>query len=685
MKRNFWIATAVFALAGVCLADEGMWPYNRIPAKELKSKYGFEASKDYLKRLRLASVRFNNGGSGSFVSPNGLALTNNHIASDCLRQLSSEKKDYVADGFHAKAQADELKCPTLELNVLMEIEPATDRVNAKVNPEMSAQERQDVQKAATADIEKSCADATGMRCDVVNLYAGGVFDLYKYKKYTDVRLVFSPEFKAAFFGGDPDNFTFPRYCLDMTFFRVYENDKPVRSPEYLRWSKDGAKDGDLVFVSGHPGSTNRLLTEAQLRFERDVRMPFMYDWLNTMARAMREYGQGGPEPQRRARDELFRFDNSIKAYGGMLGGVRDEALMQRKAAIEKELRAKIAADPKLKSEYADAWEVIAKAQEVNREIYVEYRLLNGLGIYSRLFSIGQQLYRLGQELPKENAERLPEYQEAGLPSFYQRLYSPAPIYDDVEIVKLTEGLTFMRDRLGKDNPAVKTVLNGGEPAVVAKDLVNGTKLKDVDLRKELGADQARKAAQSDDPMIKLAGAIDEQARAVRKRYEDEVEAVENANGGRIARARFAVAGTDVYPDATFTLRLSIGVVKGYQENGKRIEPFTKMEGLYDRATGKEPYELPQSILDAKERVNLATPYNLVSTNDSTGGNSGSPVINRKGEIVGLLFDGNIQTLANDFLYRETQARAVSVDTRAIFETLKNVYGAKRVVAEITAK
>jgi hypothetical protein len=662
-----------------------MWPYNRIPAKELKSKYGFEASKDFLKRLRLASVRFNNGGSGSFVSPNGLALTNNHIASDCLRQLSSETKDYVADGFHAKAQADELKCPTLELNVLMEIEPATGRVNAKVNPEMSAQERQDVQKAATADIEKSCADATGMRCDVVNLYAGGVFDLYKYKKYTDVRLVFSPEFKAAFFGGDPDNFTFPRYCLDMTFFRVYENDKPVRSPEYLRWSKDGAKDGDLVFVSGHPGSTNRLLTEAQLRLERDVRMPFMYDWLNTMAKAMREYGQGGPEPQRRARDELFRFDNSIKAYGGMLGGVRDEGLMQRKAEIEKELRAKIAADPKLKAEYADAWDLIAKAQQVNREIYVEYRLLNGLGIYSRLFSIGQQLYRLGQELPKENAERLPEYQEAGLTSFYQRLYSPAPIYDDVEIVKLAEGLTFMRDRLGKDNPAVKTVLNGREPAVVAKELVNGTKLKDVELRKELGAEQAKKAGQSDDPMIKLAVAIDGQARAVRKRYEDEVEAVENANGGRIARARFAVAGTDVYPDATFTLRLSIGVVKGYQENGKRIAPFTKMEGLYDRATGKEPYELPQSILDAKERVNLATPYNLVSTNDSTGGNSGSPVINRKGEIVGLLFDGNIQTLANDFLYRETQARAVSVDTRAIVETLKNVYGAERVVAEFTAK
>jgi hypothetical protein len=471
----------------------------------------------------------------------------------------------------------------------------------------------------------------------------------------------------------------------MTFVRVYENGKPIRSPEYLRWSKDGAKEGDLVFVSGHPGSTNRLMTEAQLRFERDVRMPFMYAWLNAVAKAMREYGQGGPEPRRRARDELFRLDNSIKAYGGLLGGVRDEALMRRKAEIEKELRAKIAADPKLKAEFAGAWDVIAKAQEVNREIYVEYRLLNGLGIYSRLFSIGQQLYRLSQELPKDNAERLPEYQEAGLPSFYQGLYSPAPIYDDVEIVKLTQGLTFLRDRLGKEHPAVKTVLNGREPGAVAKELVSGTKLKDVDPRKELGADKAKKAAESDDPMIRLARAVDEQARAVRKRYEDEVEAVENANGGRIARARFAVSGTDVYPDATFTLRLSIGVVKGYEENGKQIAPFTRMEGLYARATGKDPYELPESLRNAKERVNLATPYNLVSTNDSTGGNSGSPLINRKGEIVGLLFDGNIQSLANDFLYSESQARAVSVDTRAIVETLKNVYGAKRVLAEIKAK
>ena len=684
VPRIFPGALIALGLAGLPVAaDEGMWPFNHLPLEQIKKVHGVKIDSEFVERLRQASVRFNNGGSASFVSANGLVMTNHHVASDCIRKLSSKEKDYIQDGFYAEKALDEMKCPDLEVNVLMSIETVTDRINAKVTPDMTEKDRFEAQRAATAEVEKVCKDETGLRCDVVKLYAGGIFDLYRYKRYTDVRLVFAPEFYAAFFGGDPDNFTYPRYCMDVAFLRVYEGEKPVKSPAYLPWSKKGAAADEVVFVSGHPGRTNRLMTEEQLRFEGEFRIPLMLDWLHGMARNLRAFGEKDEESARLARDELFRLDNSIKAYSGMHRGLGDARLMKTKAKAEKELRESIKRDPEKQKQYGDAWDEIAAAQKIKREIYEEYRLSGTLGFYSKYFSIARHLFRLSQELPKPNTERFPEYQEAGLESLYQQIYSPAPIYDDAEIVKLTQSLTALRNRLGKV-PMVKKVLGESSPGEVARRLIQGTKLKDVEFRKDLGADQAKKAGKSDDPMIALVRSIDEEARRLRKRYEDEVEAIENAHGSRISQARFAVLGTAAYPDATFTLRLAVGAVKSYEDNGKTIAPFTEFGGLYKKATGEDPYILPQSYLSRRAKIDAKTPYNLVSTNDITGGNSGSPLVNQRAEVVGIIFDGNIQSLSNNFLYSETQARAVSVDSRGIMEAIDKVYSASRVVKELKA-
>jgi len=551
---------------------------------------------------------------------------------------------------------------------------------------MSDAERLEAQKAVQARLEKDCADSTLMRCDVVNLYQGGVFDLYKYKRYTDVRLVFAPEFQTAYFGGDPDNFTYPRYCLDVSFLRVYDKGSPIESPSFLPLDPNGSEEGDLTIVSGHPGSTRRLLTSRQLAFERDGRLPFMLDWLHAMVDAIGAYGRSGDEEAARlARDELFRFNNSIKAMTGQVAGLRDRELFNRKTALEDELLAKINADPKLKERYADAWDQIAKAQKVKKRMYEEYRLVDTYGFWTKYYTIAKNLHRLPEELAKPNDERLPEFRDSGLDSLYQQLYSPAPIYPEIEIIKLGSSLQFLRDRLGPNHPTVKKILGDRTAPEVAAELVEGTKLADVELRKSLGADDGAKVSGSDDPMMELVALIDDEARRLRKQYEDEVEAVETTHGGRIARARFEVAGDSVYPDATFTLRLAFGRTLAYLEDGKRVDAYTSIDGLFEKVTGEDPYELPDRVLKAKSRLDGDTPYNLVSTNDITGGNSGSPLISREGKVIGLIFDGNIQSLSNNFLYSEKQSRAVSVDVRGILEMLRDAYRARRLVSELTAK
>jgi hypothetical protein len=680
---------ALFGLSSLPLAraDEGMWTFNNVPRAEIKNRYGFDITDAWLKKVQLGSVRFNNGGSGSFVSPNGLVLTNHHIASDTLQKISSAEKDYVKDGFYAPTRDKEVKAPDLELNVLMSIEDVTDRVNAAVTPAMSGADANIARRAAIAAIEKESTEKTGLRSDVVTLYQGGQYNLYRYKKYTDVRLVFAPEFKIAFFGGDPDNFNYPRYDLDMALFRVYENDQPVHSDNYFKWSKAGAKDGELIFVSGHPGTTARLDTMTHLEYLRDTGMPFTLRLLERMHALLEKYSALGEEQARRAQEDKFGIENSLKAYRGQYAGLKDASLMAKKQKVEDALRKAVTANPKMQKEYGDAWDNIARGRKALPAYSRQYSLIEGgAGFNSELFQIARALVRLAAESQKPNAERLPEYTDARRASFELNLYSPAPVYADFEKMKLADSLAFMRDELGAENAVVQKVLSGKSPEARAAELIEGTKLADVAYRKQLAAGGVKAIESSNDPMIQLARAIDEDGRSLRKRYESEVLSNERANYAKIARARFETEGTKVYPDATFTLRLSYGAVKGYEEDGHQVAPFTTMGGTFEHAArhgNKDPYDLPESWMKKKPALDAKTPFNFVMTADIIGGNSGSPVLNKNAELVGLIFDGNIQSLVGNFIYDESQNRAVAVDVRAMIEALRKIYGANEVLDELT--
>jgi len=678
---------ALFTSSAVAIADEGMWPFNIIPRAEIKKRYGFDVTDAWLKKVQLASVRFNNGGSGSFVSADGLVLTNHHIAADTLQKISTPEQDYVKEGFYAPSLEREAKAPDLELNQLVSIEDVTARVTSAVKPGMPPAEANAARQSTVAAIEKESTEKTGLRSDVITLYQGGQYNLYRYKKYTDVRLVFAPEFAIAFFGGDPDNFNFPRYDLDMALFRVYENNKPVKVENYFKWSKAGAKDGDLVFVPGNPGSTSRLDTMAHLEYLRDYGLPFTIELLTRERDNLAKYRDQGEEQSRRAQEDFFSIENSLKAYRGEIEGLKDKTLMGRKAKTEETLRHTIAADARKQAEYGDAWDNIAKGRASLKNYYKELSLLDrGSAFNSELFGIARTLVRMAIESAKPNDQRLPAYTDSRRASLELGLFSPAPIYDDFEKVKLADSLAFMRDQLGADSAIVKKVLGGRTPNARAAELVEGTKLKDPGARKQLAAAGVKGIQESTDPMIVLARSIDDEARKLNKRYEAEVQGNERVNYGKIARALFDIEGTKLYPDATFTLRLSYGAVKGYEENGKRVPAFTNFAGLYKRATehgNKFPFELPLRWTEKKSAINPDTPFNFVTTNDIIGGNSGSPVINRNAELVGLIFDGNIQSLVGDFIYDETQNRAVAVDSRAMIEALRKVYGATEAANELT--
>jgi hypothetical protein len=669
------------------LADEGMWTFNNVPRAEIKKRYGFDVTDEWLKRAQMASVRFNNGGSGSFVSPNGLVLTNYHIVEDIVNEVSTPQKDLAKEGFVARTRGEEIKAPSLELNVLMSIEDVTTRVNGAVKAGASDAEAFAARRAESSAIEAESTKLNGLRSDVVTLYQGGRYNLYRYKKYTDVRLVFVPEFQAAFFGGDPDNFNFPRFNIDMALVRVYENDQPVHPGSFFKWSTAGAKEGELVFVTGHPGSTARLNTVAHLQELGDTSIPIVLRLLERREAMLKKYMAMGEEQSRQSQNELNSVQNSLKVYRGQLAGLKDKALMGRKTSDENALRKSIAANPERQKMYGDAWDSIAKAHQGLPSYIRERRIFDqGSGFNTTTFGIARTLVRLAAESDKPNAQRLPEYTDARRASLELSLYSPAPIHDDFEKLKLADSLAFMVELLGADHPLGKQILNGKSPEARATELIEGTKLKDVAFRKELAAGGSKAIAASTDPMIVLARTIDPEARELRMRYENEVIGVERANYSKIARARFETEGDKLYPDATFTLRLSYGAVKGYMEKGKKVAPFTTLGGLYDRSAGFKsvfPYTLPPRWLEKKSAVNLSTPFNFVSTNDIIGGNSGSPTINQKGELVGLIFDGNIQSLVGDFIYDESVNRAISVDVRAMSEVLRKVFDANEIADELT--
>jgi len=690
MKR---ISIFVFVLVMVVsprplFADEGMWTFDNPPRKHWKERYSFEPSDAWLEHVRLASIRLNEGGSGSFVSPKGLLMTNQHVASGQLQKLSTSERNYRRDGFYAATPAEELKCPDLEINVMVSYEDVTARVQGAAKAGTSDKDANDARRVQIAAIEKDATDKTGLRSEVVALYRGGEYWLYRFKKYTDIRLVFAPEEQIAFFGGDYDNFTYPRYCLDITFLRVYENGQPLKTQSYLKWSAQGPADGEFVLAIGIPGSTNRLLTLAQVQYQRDVGNPLQMQVWNSRRDALLRYGATGPEPVRRALNTVRSLSNSIKRLVGQQDGLNNQRMMAKKEQDEKALRAAVSSRPEFQQAYGSAWEEIAKAY---RELptYAKRTAFSTIA-YSRLGQISSTLVRYAEEAGKPNEARYEEFRDSKLESLKFNLSSPAPIYADMEEAILAAWLADAQQTLGADDPFVRAALKGATPAALAKSVVSGTKLSDVSVRKALfegGADAIKK---SDDPLIVLARRVEPIIRELRAWNEEKIQSVDTAAGQKIAAARFAVLGRNVYPDATSSLRISYGRVLGYEEDTTLVPHKTTFNGIYERAASfdeKPPFDLPQRWRDGKSKLDLVTPMNFVYTADTIGGNSGSPVINRNAEVVGLNFDSNIQKLPNRYWYVDEAegGRALAVHSAAIIEALRRLYGAEKLAAEITGR
>ena len=688
MTRFVFIAMLV-ALASLAQADEGMWTVDNFPAAAVKQKYHVDIDAAWLERVRQSITRHEGGCTGSFISGDGLVLTNHHCVMDCLSNLSSAGNDLVKNGYNATARGNERKCPSDILSVLIDIENVTDKVNAATAglPDAKANE---ARKQTLSRLEAACTAATAkhrgtaaLACESVTLYQGGQYFLYKYKRYDDVRIVFAPENAIAAFGGDPDNFNFPRWCLDFSLLRVYENGKPAATPNHLRWREEGPALGEPVFVAGHPGSTSRLYTVAQLKFLRDTSVPAYLNRNSEYRGRLIQWGKTGDEPQRIIQDSLASVENSLKVYRGFQRALLEDALFEQKNRQEQDLRARTAADAPLAKQVGAAWDDIATAQDRYRQIYSRYLFLeSGAGFNSRLFVYARQLVRGSAERAKQNELRLREYAESNLPKLAADLLANTPVHKDFEQVRLSFSLDKMREALGPDDAVIRRLLSSESPESLAAKAIEGTTLADPAVRKTLWDGGAAAVAASSDPMIALARQIDGDARAVRKTYEDQVQAPVASGQERIAKARFALLGTNTYPDATFTLRLSYGAVQGWKDQGEDVPAFTRLSRLYERTTGKDPFRVPQPWLDARTRLDPNTPFNYVTTNDIVGGNSGSPLIDAQGRLVGLAFDGNMDSIAGSFWYDGEKNRTVAVHPTIIIEALRDVYGATAIADEI---
>jgi hypothetical protein len=694
-RLPFFALIVIAAGFSTAFADEGMWLFNNPPLKQLKEKYHFEPTPQWLEHLQKSSVRFNSGGSGSFISSNGLCITNHHVGLDTLQKISSEKNNYVRNGFYAKTQAEEARATDLELNVLMSIEDVTPRVTAALKSGMTAEQSAAARQKVIAEIEKESKEKTGLRSDVITLYQGGAYHLYRFKRYDDVRLVFAPEEQIAFYGGDPDNFEYPRFDLDICIFRAYENGQPAKVEHFLKWNPDGPKEGELTFVSGHPGRTDRQLSVAELAEMRDQEVPYLLNLFYRRETFFHAWANRSFENQRRAQDNVRGIENNRKRYDGYLAALLDPDIDRSLKAREQKLRDGMAKDAKWKGTLA-AYDRIKKAQDETAKVlpvYYYYETFRGKqtasyraprGFYSVLFKYARRLLRAGDERPKPNGERFAEFRDSNKESLELDLFSTEPVYDDMEQVMLTDSLTDLATRFGFSDPLVQKVMAGKSPSARAAELIKGTKLKDPAVRKQLYEGGAAAVTAAKDPMIELARLVDGPARAARKVFETQDETKQQAYGD-IAKARFAIEGTSNYPDATFTLRLSYGAVRGYEENGKPIAALTDFSGLYARAAehnNQPPFDLPQRWVDKKSALNPATKFNFVSDADIIGGNSGSPVVNQANEFVGIIFDGNIQSLVLDCIFADKEARAVSVDSAAITEALRKVYDANALADEL---
>ncbi len=686
MKLKLAIAiTLLSALAAVpAHADEGMWTFNNFPSKTVATKYGFAPSQAWLNHVRAASLRIAGGCSASFISPQGLVMTNYHCVMECVKALSTAKQNLVETGFRAQTSSEERKCPAYELDQLTEIRDVTADVHSALAGKTGDAANLAL-RAETAKLQQSCGSDPAVRCDLVSLYHGGIYDLYRYKRYSDVRLVFAPEFQAGFFGGDPDNFNFPRFDYDLGLLRAYENNQPVANNQYLRWSQDGSKEGQLVFVSGNPGGTSRELTVSQLQFERDKIYPAFLPELAEYRGLLEQFIAMGPQQAREANEDLFEIANYFKALLGRQQALMDPEFFSRKVSQEKSLRDAIAARPELAAN-ATAWDDLAHIQTERAKLYTQHSAMDGnFMLHSGLLGQAISLVRAPVERAKPNGERLPEYTDQSLVQLQQELSAPIPVYKDLEELTLGFAFTSMQRDLGADDPFVRKMLGKESPGQLAHRLVTGTHLDDAKVREALYNGGQAAIEKSEDPMIRFAALIDPALRSIRKEYESEVTAPTRAAAQKIANMRFAIYGTSLDPDATFTARLSYGTVKGFTDaRGHLVAPYTTVGGLFDRANGAPPFVLPQSWSAAKKELNLATPMNFSTTNDIIGGNSGSPVIDQNGDIVGLIFDGNIFSLGGNYGYDPVSNRAVAVDSRVLLEGLRTVYHLDRVVQEIEA-
>jgi len=669
-------------------ADEGMWTFDNPPLKQWKERYNFEPTKEWLEKVRLASVRLNDGGSGGFVSPDGLLVTNQHVAGGQLQKLSTKEKDLTKDGFYARARGEELKAPDLEVNVLVSYENVSERVQSAVKAGATDKAASEQRKAVIAEIERESTEKTKLKSDVVSFYSGGEYWLYRHKKYTDIRLVFAPEEQIAFFGGDYDNFTFPRHDLDVTFLRAYENGQPAKTPNYFKWSETGAADGEFVLASGSPGSTARLLTVAQLAYQRDIGNPLQKKVWTSRLNTLGSYAKRGAEQTRQAGSGNRSFNNSLKRLTGQQDGLTNPRMFAKKEAEEKALKEALAKNPEMQKMYFPAWEQISTAYAglpamANRLAYSNITP-------SRLGDISSKLVRYAEEIKKPNDQRYDEFRDSRLESFKFALLSPAPIYPELEEYALTAWLEDGLKTLGADDPFIKAALGGATPAEAVKRAVQGTQLKDVAARKALLEGGADAIAKSTDPMIVLARSVEPIIRELRAWNEEKITSVEASAGEKIAKARFAVYGKSIAPDANFNLRISYGKVAGYEEDTTLVPFKTTFFGLYDRALSfgeKPPYDLPARYKERRDKLDLSTPLNFVYSADTIGGNSGSPVINRNAELVGLNFDSNIQKLSNRYWYIEEEegSRAVGVHSAGILEALRKLYDAQNLAKELTGK
>lgn len=680
-KRLPLLAYVLVSAGANCLnADEGLWLFNNFPREAVQKKYGFSVTDAFLDKLRLGAVRFNSGGSGSWVSPDGLLFTNHHVGADCIAKVSDAEHDYLKNGFSAKTAAEEKACPDLEINILEKIEDVTARVNAGISATTALAEAGKLRRANMANIEKACNAETGLRCNVVTLYSGGVYNMYRYKKYTDIRLVFAPEKSIGFFGGDDDNFEYPRYCLDVAFFRAYEAGKPLKSANYLKFSKTGAKDNQLQFVVGNPGTTQRLATMAQLEYLRDTQYPLSLERLKEIIEALNAYAKRGDEERRQADDEIFSAANSLKAQTGFLGGLQDPELMNRKREEEGKFRDAVQTKPDLNEQYGKLWQDIAALYAESKRALVTQRLYNGL-ISSRLMKIGWDLAMLAEQNKMPNERRFREYQDSNRPALENYLYSEAPVYEGIEVTELAENLRFAEEKFGKENPAIKEALAGRTPLAAAAAAVKSSKLFSVAERKRLAADPAALKT-SEDGILKLVRILQPEALRYRREYDEKFQPALTRLSADLAAARFAIFGTSVYPDATFTVRVSYGKTMGYKSGGKTVPWATTLGGAYTHETGKEPFVLPPSWKAAKAKLNLRTPFNYAATLDIHGGNSGSPSVDQNGDIVGIVFDSNIEGLPNQFVYTEKAARSLHVAVQGVVEALRKIYNAERVLTEL---